>query len=114
MRADGKIDYCEFSGRDIPAMKRFYAQAFGWGFTDYGPTYVAFEEAGLDGGISAEPESANKPPLVVLYATDIEAMFARVKAAGGAITKDIFSFPGGRRFQFRDPSGNELAVWSEA
>ncbi len=114
MRADGKIDYCEFSASDIPAMKRFYAEAFGWRFTDYGPTYAAFEDAGLDGGMTGEPESANKPPLVVLYATDIEAMFAKVKAAGGAITKDIFSFPGGRRFQFRDPSGNELAVWSEA
>ena len=108
------IDYVEFSGSDLAAMKRFYETAFGWRFTDYGPNYTAFSESGLDGGIQSDPAEAGNPPLVILYADDLEAMLAKVKAAGGEITREIFSFPGGRRFHFRDPSGNELAVWSEA
>jgi uncharacterized protein len=114
MRSDGKIDYCELSGSDLPAMKRFYSAAFGWRFADYGPTYAAFEDAGIDGGIQAEPDEAAKAPLIILYADDLEAMRGKVTAAGGSISRDIFAFPGGRRFHFRDPSGNELAVWSVA
>lgn len=113
MREDGKIDYVELPGGDLPATKSFYSQAFGWRFTDYGPTYAAFEEAGLDGGFQADPAELPAAPLVVLFATDLEAMLAKVTTAGGTITKPIFSFPGGRRFHFRDPSGNELAVFSE-
>jgi uncharacterized protein len=112
MREDGKIDYVELPGGDLVNTKRFYQEAFGWRFTDYGPSYAAFEE-GLDGGFDADAASQTAKPLVVLYAHDLEAMEARVTAAGGAIVKPIFSFPGGRRFHFRDPSGNELAVWSE-
>lgn len=108
MRQDGKIDYVEFRAHDLPEAKRFYADAFGWSFTDYGPEYAAFEQ-GLDGGFTAHKEA--KGPLVVLYANDLEAMVERVKSAGGTITLPIFSFPGGQRFQFRDPAGNELAVW---
>jgi len=111
MREDGKVDYVELPGGDLAATKAFYAQAFGWGFTDYGPTYAAFSE-GLDGGFQADEPT--QKPLVVLFATDLEAMEAKVKAAGGAITVPIFTFPGGRRFHFRDPAGNELAVWSES
>ncbi len=113
MRDDGKIDYVELPGGDLPATKDFYNQAFGWRFTDYGPTYAAFDESGLDGGFQADPAEAPAAPLVVIFAKDLEAMLAKVTAAGGLIVKPIFSFPGGRRFHFRDPSGNELAAFSE-
>ena len=110
MREDGKIDYVEFPAADTEPVKAFYAAAFGWTFTDYGPDYVAFEGEGVDGGFTREPDVAM--PLVILYAHDLEAMQAKVTGAGGVISKPIFAFPGGRRFHFRDPSGNELAVWS--
>jgi hypothetical protein len=112
MREDGKIDYVEFPAGDLPANKAFYAEAFGWSFTDYGPEYAAMSE-GLDGGFHADAADAVSKPLVILYAQDLEAMEARVRAAGGSIARPIFSFPGGRRFHFTDPSGNELAVWGE-
>jgi uncharacterized protein len=112
MRKDGKIDYVEFPGADLAAVKDFYGKAFGWTFQDYGPHYVAFEGEGADGGFSANPDEAPQKPMVVLYAHDLEAMLAKVAGAGAAITRPIFSFPGGRRFHFRDPSGNELGVWS--
>ena len=111
MREDGKLDYLELPGGDLPANKAFYGAAFGWKFVDYGPEYAAFDE-GLEGGFDAQSDSV-KAPLPVLFAHDIEAMQARVEAAGGTIVKPIFAFPGGRRFHFRDPAGNELAVWSE-
>ena len=111
MRETGKIDYIEFPARDAVAMKAFYGQAFGWRFTDYGPDYAAFEGEGTDGGFAAGAE-APAAPLVVLYADDLEAMEAKVRAAGAAVTRPIFSFPGGRRFHFRDPAGTELAVWA--
>ncbi len=112
MREDGKLDYLEMPGGDLPAVKAFYAQAFGWTFTDYGPDYAAFTE-GLDGGFSADRSEAVPVPLPVLFAHDLEAMLAKVEAAGAVITRPMFSFPGGRRFHFRDPAGNEVAVWSE-
>jgi len=112
MREDGKIDYIEFPGRDLDAIKDFYATAFGWSFADYGPSYVAFESQGADGGFTSDPDEAPAKPLVVLYAHDLEAMLAKVTAAGASIVRPIFPFPGGRRFHFRDPSGNELAVWT--
>lgn len=112
MREDGKIDYVEMPGGDLGALKRFYGDAFGWRFTDYGPDYAAFDE-GLDGGFDGDAASELRKPLVVLYAHDLEAMVAKVEAKGGNIVRPIFSFPGGRRFHFTDPSGNELAVWSE-
>lgn len=111
MREDGKLDYLELPGGELEAVKTFYGAAFGWTFQDYGPSYAAFDE-GLDGGFDADPEATTKP-LPVLFAHDLEAMAARVEAAGGRIVKPIFAFPGGRRFHFRDPAGNELAVWSE-
>ena len=112
MKQDGKVDYVEMPGGELAGTKRFYADAFGWAFTDYGPEYAAYSE-GLDGGFWADPESGAKP-LVILYADDLEAMEARVRAAGGEVVKPIFAFPGGRRFHFTDPAGNELAVWSPA
>lgn len=112
MREDGKIDYVEMPGGDLVSTKAFYTKAFGWSFTDYGPSYAAYSE-GLDGGFDADAASQLTKPLVVLFARDLEAMEAKVVAAGGVIVKPIFSFPGGRRFHFRDPSGNELAVFTE-
>ena len=109
MRTNGKIDYVELPAGDLPATKAFYAQAFGWRFTDYGPTYSAFDE-GLDGGFQADAAEGLAAPLVVLWADDLETMLQNVRAAGAEITRPPFAFPGGRRFHFRDPSGNELAV----
>lgn len=111
---DRRIDYVEFPTTDIARVKRFYHQVFGWKFTDYGPDYTSFEDGRLAGGFSNERKPAPESgPLVVIYAQDLPAMETAVREAGGKITKPIFSFPGGRRFHFHDPSGNELAVWSE-
>ena len=113
MREDGKVDYVELPGGDLPKQKSFYSQAFGWSFTDYGPDYAAFNE-GLEGGFNSSGEEGSvEKPIVILYAHDLEAMEAKVKAAGGTIVRPIFSVPGGRRFHFADPAGNELAMWSE-
>ena len=106
-----QIDYLEFSSPDIAATKDFFSRAFGWSFNDYGPEYQELTDAGVSGGIAAAPLA---PPLVILKAKDLEAALAQVSAAGAEITKPIFSFPGGRRFQFREPGGTEMAVWSEA
>ncbi len=113
MRQTGKIDYVELPGGELGKVKDFYGKAFGWTFIDYGPEYAAFEGAGLDGGFQADAGAAPAKPLVVLFAEDLDAMLETVKAAGGEIVVPIFSFPGGRRFHFRDPAGNELAVWAE-
>jgi uncharacterized protein len=107
-----RIDYIEFGASDTEATKRFYNSVFGWQFTDYGPDYVSFEDGRMSGGFSTESKPG-RGPLVVLYASDLEATYASVKAAGGTITTETFSFPGGRRFHFLDPNGNELSVWSE-
>lgn len=113
MPADGYLDYIELPASDIPATKKFYGEAFGWSFVDYGPDYVAFESAGRQGGFNAERKVvAEGGPLVVLYAADLDAMEAKLRAAGSAILKRE-SFEGGRRFHFRDPNGNELAVWTK-
>jgi len=111
-----KINYVELPARDIEGSKRFFSDAFGWQFVDYGPDYAGFENAGIDGGffssgLTARTDSGSA--LVVLYSQDLEATQARVEEAGGTILKPIFSFPGGRRFHFSDPSDNEYAVWSE-
>lgn len=110
---DRRIDYIEFKSTDIESTKNFYSAVFGWQFTDYGPTYTSFMDGRINGGFESADEVIASGPLVVLYAVDLEAMAASVKANGGIIAKEIFSFPGGRRFHFTDPSGNELAVWSE-
>lgn len=107
-----QIQYIEFLSKDIVRTKKFYTKSFGWEFTDYGPDYTAFSGAYADGGF-AHGEPRNGTILVVLYSEDLEATKNKVIGAGGTIVKDIFSFPGGRRFQFTDPDGYELAVWSE-
>jgi predicted enzyme related to lactoylglutathione lyase len=113
MRITGKLDYLEMPAGNgsLDATKSFYARAFGWSFIDYGPTYSAFSE-GLDGGFDADGQATAKP-LPVLYAARLEETLEAVTDAGGTIVKPIFSFPGGRRFHFTDPAGNELAVWSD-
>lgn len=113
MPADGFLDYIEIPAPDMAATKRFYGDVFGWSFTDYGPDYVSFETAGRTGGFNAERKVvAEGGALVVLFAADLDAMEARVKAAGAEII-DRNSFPGGRRIHFRDPNGNEIAIWSD-
>lgn len=113
MKTHHTVNYVEFPAGDLGALKSFYSKAFGWSFMDYGPTYAAAEGAGLDNGFQADRDEAPAKPLVILFSTNLEASLAAVEAAGGRVTAPIFSFPGGRRFQFTDPSGNELAVWSE-
>jgi uncharacterized protein len=110
---DRRIDYIEFSVTSVPDAKRFYGNAFGWTFEDYGPDYASFADGRLNGGFQTAASVPSGGPLVVIYAADLEGMERRVRQSGGAIVKPIFSFPGGRRFHFADPSGNELAVWSD-
>jgi predicted enzyme related to lactoylglutathione lyase len=110
---DRRIDYIEFPATDIPATKRFYHDIFGWNFEDYGPGYTSFMDGRLAGGFWTAPKVQAGGALIVIYAGDLEGTEAKVKTAGGNIVKPIFAFPGGRRFHFTDPNGNELAVWSE-
>ncbi len=114
MRRTGKLDYLELpaTGATLDSVKAFYSAAFAWSFTDYGPTYSAFDQ-GLDGGFQAEAAEAPSKPLPVLYSEDLEATLESVREAGGQIVRPMFDFPGGRRFHFTDPAGNELAVWGE-
>ncbi len=116
MKETGKINYVEIPAKDLEATKRFFGEAFGWTFVDYGPEYVAIENAGLDGGFFKSDKVATTDTgsvLVVLFSTDLEVTLEKVESSGGKIVKDIFPFPGGRRFHFSDPNGNEYAVWSE-
>ena len=110
---DRRIDYIEFRATNIEQTKKFYSEAFGWEFIDYGPDYTSFMDGRLGGGFSSAPAVTAGGPLVVLYATNLEEIEANIKASGGQIVKETFEFPGGRRFHFADPSGNELAVWSD-
>lgn len=106
------INYIEFASTNIVASRTFFEKAFGWSFTDYGPSYIGFNEAGIDGGIAAA-EKAAPPPLVILYADDLDAVEAAMLSAGGVVVVPQYDFPGGRRFHFREPGGSVLAVWSE-
>ena len=106
------IDYVEITVRDVAAAKVFYATAFGWAFNDYGPDYAGIVGPDHEAGDLSQGEPRPGGPLVVMYSDDLEATLDGVKAAGGRIVVEPFAFPGGRRFQFADPSGNELAVWS--
>jgi predicted enzyme related to lactoylglutathione lyase len=110
---EGRIDYIEFPATDIAKTTAFYTGLFGWKFTDYGPDYTSFEDGRIAGGFARQGVVTRSGPLVVIYAADLEGTEAKVRAAGGAIAKEIFSFPGGRRFHFTDPNGNELSIWSD-
>lgn len=115
MSAQGKdrqIDNIEFNVSDIARSKTFYGGAFGWTFVDYGPTYTEFSDGRLTGGFTTGEPVRPGGPLVILYADDLDATQQRLKDLGAVITRDTFSFPGGRRFHFTDPDGYELAVWN--
>ncbi|MEP0134573.1 MAG: VOC family protein [Eudoraea sp.] len=110
---DNHINYVEFKAIDLEKIKEFYMASFDWTFTDYGPTYTAFSESGLNGGFEKTENEIIKGALIVIYHNNLDLIKNKIIEAGGKITKDIFSFPGGRRFHFVDPSENELAVWSD-
>ena len=116
MSVGNHIDYVEFAAKDMAATKKFFQDVFGWVFTDFGSDYTAFKDSGVEGGFY-QADLVNKAQqggaLVVLYSPDLEATQAKVEEHGGTVVRPVFSFPGGRRFHFTEPSGNELAVWSD-
>ncbi|WP_038876559.1 VOC family protein [Vibrio jasicida] len=117
MHQHEKLNYVEFGTRDINATKQFFEQTFGWRFVDYGPEYSAFSGQGLDGDFYAAEQvsqTTNGAALLVFYSSDIHTTLAKVEQFGGQIIRPIFEFPGGCRFHFAEPSGNEFAVWSES
>lgn len=117
MDSHEKINYLEIPAKNIEATKAFFTTVFGWSFIDYGPDYTAFEKAvGIDGGFFKSDLVAstnNGSVLIVFYSKELEKTQAKIEQAGGTIIKPTFSFPGGRRFHFGDPNGNEYAVWSD-
>ena len=109
-----RLDYAEFATRDVAAAKAFYASVFGWQFTDYGPDYTSFTDGRMNGGFRAEADAPAKTnPLIVIFAADLESAQSAVLKAGGKLVVATHEFPGGRRFHFTDPTGLELAVWSD-
>lgn len=110
------VNYLEFPARDITATKTFFKTVFEWQFEDFGPNYTAFSNQGIDGGFFKSDQqslSKNGSVLVIFYSHNLEQTQAKIEQSGGIITQAIFEFPGGRRFHFTEPSGNELAVWSD-
>lgn len=107
------ISYIEIETNDIELVKGFYHKVFGWEFTDYGSDYTSFKNSGIPGGFVKTDEEISNQILLVLYHKNLEKVQAKIKENGGKISKEIFEFPGGKRFHFIDPTGNELAVWSE-
>ena len=110
---ENALCYLEFPATDLEATKAFYGKVFGWTFQDFGPDYAAFEDGCLAGGFTRDNPGPGTAPLAVLFNKDLEAARARVAAGGGKIVKEIFGYPGGRRFHFSDPSGNVLAVCTD-
>jgi predicted enzyme related to lactoylglutathione lyase len=111
-----KLNYVEFAANNLPATKAFFQAVFNWAFTDYGPEYIAFSNEGLDGGFykaDMHSDADKGGALLVFYSTALEVTQAKVEKAGGKLNRPIFAFPGGRRFHFIEPSGNEFAVWGE-
>ena len=109
------FNYIELPSTDNGAMKAFYGAVFGWTFQDWGETYVAIQGSGVEGGFDADSggrKPSNQGALVILYSDDLPASEKAVQAAEGIISVPAYDFPGGRRFHFTDPSGNELAVWT--
>ncbi|MDH3386951.1 MAG: VOC family protein [Gammaproteobacteria bacterium] len=116
MKTHEKLDYVELPAANLDRTRAFFEQAFGWTFEDYGPDYCAFSKQGLDGGFYRSElysTTRNGAALLVFYSEDIDATLAKIEAAGGRIEKPIFAFPGGRRFHFCEPCGNEFAVWTD-
>lgn len=115
MHAHEKLNYVEFPARDLAATRTFFSAVFAWRFEEFGPDYCAFSGQGLDGGFYRSElysSTRNGSALLVFYSDDLQATLTKVEQAGGRIEKPIFNFPGGRRFHFSEPSGNEFAVWS--
>ena len=110
---DRRVDYIEFPTTDIEATRRFYSEVFGWAFKDHGPDYTSFTDGRMAGGFASAPAVGGGGPLVVIYAKNLAGVEAAIRERGGQIVQETFEFPGGRRFHFTDPSGNELAVWSD-
>jgi len=113
MKKHNHINYIEFQAENLEVVKKFYSATFDWTFTDYGPDYVAFNDGALDGGFERGTSSGKGSPLVILYSNNLEKSEEVLTKNGGTVVKPIYSFPGGRRFHFADPAGNELAVWSD-
>ncbi|MCP4048148.1 MAG: VOC family protein [Gammaproteobacteria bacterium] len=116
MSTHEKMDYVEFPSKDIEISKSFFSRVFNWQFTDYGPDYISFSDEGLNGGFyksELASSTASGSTLIVFYSEDLLQTQNKITAAGGTVIKPIFSFPGGSRFHFADPNGNEYAVWSE-
>ena len=115
-QAENTIDYIEFPLSDVDATKAFYSAVFGWEFQDWGPDYLSFSGAGVDGGFNRELKSVAEGvgPMVVLYSDKLEEKIAAIREAGGRVSKPTYSFPGGERFHFIDPNGNEVLVWRQA
>lgn len=109
-----RLDYVELPAADVAATRTFYEQAFGWTMTQFAPTYAATTTGDTDIGLDGDSSDKPKAPLPVIQVKDLEAALASVQRAGGEVLKPIYAFPGGRRFHFEDPSGNELAVWQAA
>jgi predicted enzyme related to lactoylglutathione lyase len=112
-----KINYVEFPSKEIEVTKSFFITVFAWTFVDYGPEYTAFSNAGLEGGFFKSDltvSTSNGSALIVLYSENLEQTQSKIESTGGKIIKPTFSFPGGRRFHFSDPNGNEYAVWSDS
>lgn len=105
------INYVEFLAKNLNEIKDFYSNVFGWEFKDYGPNYTAFSESGLEGGFEKSDQPIVNGALVVLYHSDLKEAQSKIIKHGGTISKDLFTFPGGSRFEFNDPAGNLLAVW---
>lgn len=117
MHQHEKINYVEFPAKDLEATKSFFSNVFNWSFVDYGPEYTAFSNEGLDGGFylsTQQTSTQNGGALIVFYSRDLQVTQRKITEAGGSILRPIFSFPGGHRFHFSDPNGNEYAVWSDA
>ncbi len=110
---NNQINFIELQATDLNAIKTFYAATFGWTFTDYGDMYCDFHQAGIHGGFAKVDKISTGGTLVVLYHNNLLVALENVKKNGGKISKEIFSFPGGKRFEFLDPSGNKLAIWSD-
>jgi len=116
MNEHEKINYVEFPAKYIESTKAFFTYVFGWAFVDYGPDYTAFSNEGIDGGFfksGLSSSTENGSALIIFYSTELEKTQSKIENAGGIIKRPIFSFPGGRRFHFADPNGNEYAVWSD-
>jgi hypothetical protein len=105
-----RINFVELPSRNLPATKTFYSTVFGWALTDFGPSYSCTLSGDVDIGLQADMPEATKAPLAVIMVDNLEAAFAAVQKAGGTISRPVFGCPGGRRFHFVDPSGNELAA----